>query len=422
MIWWGLAMLMVVAPVWAGVSPSVPAGAVSPTVMLEDVLAQVALQAPQVLAGDEAAIAAAARSRGALGKLLPTVSYEGDWSVREATTGTTRSTSHPRGDSLVLVQPLTLGEEWSGWRNAENTAEAARAEAAVNLQNIRVRTVAAYADVLAAADEIANARTLRQALENQLQGAELRLKVGEGTKTDVAQSKARLAQAVAAQASAAANHATARAQLEQLAGVVAGEPVWPGQPPAVAAPAGDHPSLAAASARRQAQQATVAGAWFDMLPEASLRASSNQSRDTTFLGGNTVEDQTVLVTLSLPLFAGGQNVAALQAAKAELRRSGYTLEDTRREIARLQTSARAQLDAAEQTLHAARDEVAAQGETVEGLRRENQLGTRSLLEVLDGEQELAAARTRLATARRNALVARYNLLAAEGRLVAGVSR
>lgn len=393
----------------------------SSVVQLEDVLARVALQGPQVLAADEAAKAAAARSRGALGRMLPSVSYEGDWSVREAKVGTAKTTTHPRGDSLVLVQPLTLGEEWSGWQNARAAAAASRADAAQNLQNVRVSVVAAYADALAAEEEIVNARTLRQALEHQLKGAQLRLKLGEGTKTDVAQSNARLAQARAGVATAEANAAAARAQLEQWVGPLDGAFVWPQEmatPPAQ----GIHPLLAAATSRKKAEDANVAASWFNFLPEADLRASDNQSRDTTFLGGNTVEDQTVLVTVSLPLFKGGQNVAELQAAKAEARRAGYALEDARRELGRLHVTATAQVEATGQALAAAKDEVSAQSETVDGLRRENQLGTRSLLEVLDGEQDLANARTRLATARRNALVARYNLLAAEGRLANVPSR
>ncbi|MCP5405872.1 MAG: TolC family protein [Pseudomonadaceae bacterium] len=420
MKWVGMYLVMVALAGAAhaqavGVSSTLAVTPSVPQLTLHDVLARVARSAPQLRAAELAADADAARSRSRFGSMLPHVNYEGDWSVRDATTGATHNTSHPRGDSLVLVQPLTLGEELAGWKSARNTARASAFDAASTRQNLLVQTAAAYGDWLAAEDEAANTRTLLEAVEHELKGANLRLKLGEGTKTDVAQSEARVAAAKSTLATAMAKVAGARASLARYAGPLDGNPVWPATteiPPAAA----NHPLVAAAEARKAASRFDVRGAWADFLPEATLRASSNQSRDTTFLGGNTVEDQTVLVTVSLPLFAGGQNVANLQAAKAEARRAHYTLEDTRRELARLHATAVADVEAARAAVAAAEQEVAALARAAEGVRREQQLGTRSLLEVLNAEQELAAGRTRLATAKRNALVAEFNLLAAEGRL------
>jgi outer membrane protein len=53
--------------------------------------------------------------------------------------------------------------------------------------------------------------------------------------------------------------------------------------------------------------------------------------------------------------------------------------------------------------------------SLEGVRAENSVGNRTILDILDAEQELLQARVRLVTARRNAYVAGFSLLAAMGK-------
>ncbi len=53
--------------------------------------------------------------------------------------------------------------------------------------------------------------------------------------------------------------------------------------------------------------------------------------------------------------------------------------------------------------------------SLEGVRAENSIGNRTILDVLNAEQELVNARAQLVTARRNAYVAGFNLLALMGR-------
>jgi outer membrane protein len=53
--------------------------------------------------------------------------------------------------------------------------------------------------------------------------------------------------------------------------------------------------------------------------------------------------------------------------------------------------------------------------SLEGVRAENSIGNRTILDALNAEQELLNARVQLVTARRNAYVAGFQLLAAMGR-------
>jgi outer membrane protein len=59
--------------------------------------------------------------------------------------------------------------------------------------------------------------------------------------------------------------------------------------------------------------------------------------------------------------------------------------------------------------------VDAQSLSLEGVRAENSVGNRTILDILNAEQELLQARVRLVTAQRNAYVAGFALLAAMGK-------
>jgi outer membrane protein len=92
-----------------------------------------------------------------------------------------------------------------------------------------------------------------------------------------------------------------------------------------------------------------------------------------------------------------QEIAAERAVIAQVR-SSYASAQAANEII---ASSQSAVDAATLSL--------------EGVRAENSVGNRTILDILNAEQELLQARTRLATARRNAYVAGFSLLAAMGK-------
>ena len=62
-----------------------------------------------------------------------------------------------------------------------------------------------------------------------------------------------------------------------------------------------------------------------------------------------------------------------------------------------------------------REAVDAAALSLEGVRAENTVGNRTILDILNAEQELLNSKVQLVTARRNAYVAGFTLLAAMGR-------
>ena len=78
-------------------------------------------------------------------------------------------------------------------------------------------------------------------------------------------------------------------------------------------------------------------------------------------------------------------------------------------------SAYAQWQAANSIITSSQVAVAAARLSLEGVRAENTVGNRTILDILNAENELLNAEVQLATAQRNAYVAGFNLLSAMGK-------
>jgi outer membrane protein len=121
------------------------------------------------------------------------------------------------------------------------------------------------------------------------------------------------------------------------------------------------------------------------------------------------------VRLTIPLFQGGEPAARQRQAGA---RESAALEDViaaERSVIAETRSTYSNWQAANAVIKSAQAAVEAAELSLEGVRAENSIGNRQILDVLNAEQELVQARAQLVTARRNAYVAGFNLLALMGR-------
>jgi outer membrane protein len=121
------------------------------------------------------------------------------------------------------------------------------------------------------------------------------------------------------------------------------------------------------------------------------------------------------VRATLPIFQGGLPAAQKRQAQA---REGAVLEQeiaTERAVIANVRAAYAQYQAANEIIDANKAAVSAAELSLEGVRAENTVGNRTILDILNAEQELLSAQVQLATAERNGYVAGFNLLAAMGK-------
>jgi outer membrane protein len=334
------------------------------------------------------------------------------------------------GVNAALLVPIYSGGAVS---NGIAAAKERIAAGAADLRNAEstlfANVVAAYMDVLRTEALVALATNNVAVLRTNLEAASDRFQIGDLTITDVAQSRSRLAVAEGELQTAEANLVGARETYIRLVGKAPGElqppPPLPGLPDtvreAIVTALEHNPNLIAAKERADAAgfDTKVAGA--GRLPTVSLFANGDYS---DFFGtlrsqfeGLVQREYTANagVRVTIPIFQAGLPAARQRQAGA---RESAALEDLIAAERQLIADTRAtwsNWQASLGVIKSAQTAVEAAELSLEGVRAENSIGNRQILDVLNAEQELVNARAQLVTARRNAYVAGFNLLALMGK-------
>ena len=331
------------------------------------------------------------------------------------------------GVSIGLSQTL-----WSGGRigHGISAAEANIMAGRENLRDIEQTVLAsviqAYADVIRDSEILQIRQSNLGVLGRQRDESSARFEVGEITRTDVAQSEARLAQSEADLANAQAQLSVSRAVYAAVVGQAPGDlapmPVLPNLPTdfdsALDVALQDNPGVRAAGYSLQAAEANVAAARAEYMPSARLTASYGGTSNDIGRPGDIVDNTRLQAgaSISVPLFTGGLNSSRVAQARERANVAQINVEGERRRTLQSVSTAYAQSLSARSTLTAGQEAVRAATVAAEGVRQEAQVGLRTTLDVLNQELELRSAEVTLASARRNEYVAQANLLAAMGRL------
>jgi outer membrane protein len=330
----------------------------------------------------------------------------------------------------LLVPVYSGGAVRNGIAAAKERVEAGQADLRNTESAIFSQVVAAYMDVLRTEALVALATNNVTVLRTNLEATSDRFQIGDLTITDVAQSRSRLAVAEGDLQGAEANLIAAREAYIRLVGNAPGEleapPPLPGLPDsvgdAIVAALENNPNLEAAKQRAEAAgfDTKVAGA--GRLPTVGVFVNGEYSDFFGTLGGpvaaqfaQSEKTANAGVRVTIPLFQGGLPAARQRQAGA---RESAALEDviaSERQIIAETRSTYSNWQAANAIIRSAQAAVEAAELSLEGVRAENSIGNRQILDVLNAEQELVNARAQLVTARRNAYVAGFNLLALMGR-------
>lgn len=291
------------------------------------------------------------------------------------------------------------------------------------------QVVAAYMDVLRAEALVSLSANQVDVLSVNVQATSDRFEIGDLTRTDVAQSQSRLALARGDLRNAQANLINARETYIRLVGDaptdLAPPPPLPNLPEdvesAVDIALANNPDLIADKERAKAAgfDSEVAGA--GRLPNVSLFAGATYTDYFNTLaggrGGIAQEETTARagVQVSIPIFQGGLPAARQRQAQARETAALEQVIATERDVIAQVRAAWSSWRASLAVIESSQVAVEAAELSLEGVRAENSIGSRQILDVLNAEQELLSARVQLVTARRNAYVAGFSLLAAMGR-------
>jgi outer membrane protein len=340
-----------------------------------------------------------------------------------------------------------VGAGSAGWSvyaggRVRNTIRAADARVIAGRADLRAvegdvftAVVAAYMNVIRDAYIVELNANLVRVLENDFSASRSRFRGGDLTRTDVAQSEARLANA-RGQLASAQNALTASS--EEYRRVVG---IWPIElePPAPLPVLPDSvdraaeialasaPDLQSGAANAQAAAIDVDVARATRLPTLSLGANASytnylDSRDKALgVSSNRGLDQvqtsaSVGVTASLPLYQGGGPAAGVRQAKAFQSIAQERQIGLERAVIASVRTAYSSLRAATALIQASQASVAANRVALRGARQEQAAGTRTFLDVLNAEQELLGSQVANVAAERDRYVAGFSLLNAMGKV------
>lgn len=333
-------------------------------------------------------------------------------------------------DTQLSVPVFQAGAVRNAVRAAETRVDAGQARLRGTEADLFTQVVGAYMDVVR--DEAIvelNAQNVR-VLDVNLKASRDRFEVGDLTRTDVAQSEARLALARARFQSAEAQLISSRENYVRLVGVPATDladppplPALPATPDMAVQQAVDaNPALLAAARERDATRFDVDVAKASRLPSVTAVLGGSYYNNLGTLrnptGPRVGQDgfgANAGVSLNLPFFQGGRPAAQIRQAEARRAQAIENVTLAERQVVAQARSTYAVYRSSQQVIASSEVAVNANKLSLEGVRAENSVGTRTILDILNAEQELLNSQVTLVTARRDAYVAGFALLAATGR-------
>ena len=344
-------------------------------------------------------------------------------------------TGGSKGPTLSVGADLSVplyngGAVRNSVRAAETRVEAGRATLRAVEGDVFTQATAAYMDVIRDRAIVELNENNVRVLTTNLEATRDRFEIGDLTRTDVAQSEARLqlgrSQLALAQGQLTASEATYRQIIGRPPGQLAPPPPLPPLPStedqAVQIALASNPDLLSLERQLVAAGYDVSVARAGRLPRLSGVASGtyvNVLRGTEpnpFTGEEIRTGTTTSVGLSaqVPIFQGGLPAARIREAQALQGRAQEQVIGTERAVVQATRAAFAGYEAAQKAIQAQTVAVQANTLALEGARAEQSVGTRTVIEVLNAEQELLNSQVALVTAKRDAYVAGFQLLNAMG--------
>lgn len=330
---------------------------------------------------------------------------------------TTSTELKPHSAQIQFVQPIYQGGRVSALKSqAKAGVLAARESLRDTEQNVFLAAATAYADVIRD-EEVARIRRRNvRVLDRQELASLERFRLGDGTKTDIAQSQSRIAGAEIGLAQADAQLASSRALYVEAIGY---PPSELSSVPQYILPASLEEAMRLA---RQNNPQLITALFNEKAGEAAIKVAKSAYRPTVSLNGSyqlsegqstnlsESENTSIVAQLRIPLLTGGLTGSQVRAAKHARTRLSFETRTAERGLDRQVAQLWGQLDATRRSLTASQVQVAAAEDALKGVELEKTVGTRTTLDVLDAEEELLNAELTVVQAQRDLDVINFQFL------------
>ncbi len=331
--------------------------------------------------------------------------------------------------AATISQPLFSGfSTVNSVKSADSTVRAQQ-NALYNVeQTVFLDASTAYLDVLQNQAIVDLQKNNEKLLKKRLDETVERFNVGEVTRTDVSQARARYSQARSDRIAAEGDLEASKSVYTKIIG---------SKPDKLSSPQindflpktfdealeytkANNYALKAAKETLNAKVYDVSAKTGELLPQVSLNGSlsNTQTSGDMYAEDPDVDSAEIGVNMTIPLYEAGETRAKIRQSKyLKWQAQEQVLEAERKAIADV-TSAWEYMVANRAKIKSIKDQVKANEIALDGVQKEEALGNRTILDVLDAYQELLNSNVEEVKARRNYYVSGMNVLMAMGKLTA----
>jgi outer membrane protein len=323
----------------------------------------------------------------------------------------------PKTIDVNVTQPIYQGGQTvAKTAAAEQTIDGERARNAATESLIFFDVIQSYFDVLRDQAVVELNINNEQVLRRQLEATEDQFHVGSLTRTDVAQAEARLAAARSSRQQAEGNLAVSRSNYARFVGrppvnLTTPElhpPIPATRDSALALASTKNPNVIASVFTEDAARSTVVATRAQLLPSLNLVTDVNRGQETQ-VNGREATTGSVVLRVTMPLYEGGQIYSQTRQAQEKVAQSMGLTDDARRQAVQAATQAWETMQSARASSNSLQSTIRADLIALEGVRQEQQVGSRTILDVLNQQQELFTDQVTLVQSQHDLSVAEFNL-------------
>ena len=366
----------------------------------------------------------------ALSKNRPQINLYGSVGSDETTTVNTSGVestknNNPKSITLEIQQNLyDFGRTKSLINIADNSIFAQRADLRNQEQEILLEASRIYLALLASTEINKLAKNNLLLLQKHYQATEDRFKLGEATSTDLSLAKARYFRARSDEIKSRGDIEKERSKYFSLIGIEAPKKLYFPQIK-IALPKNlkditketlkGNPVIIASGFRKKLSFFKISSAASELLPTLDLNLSAqNAWAPNTFF--DEYENYKMEFNFKFPLYSGGYNYSNVRQKKKEAMQSSKILDYNIKKILKEVEILWIELNSLEAQIISIKSTIKANEMAVEGVKKENEVGSKTLLDVLDAEQELLEEKVEAIMVKRDKFITIFSLMAFLGKL------
>ncbi len=332
----------------------------------------------------------------------------------------------PHSYSLTVNQPLfNGGNTVAKTSQAEDTVQSERARLLATESTSLFAAAQSYFDVLRDLAVVELDRNNETVLTRQLEITTDQFRVGQVTRTDVAQSQSALAAATATRLTDQGTLENDRASFTRAVGHPPGDLLQPKatlalpttRAQALSLAALENPNVIAAQYAEDAARDLVAATKAQLLPSLALVGNVQRLQESQ-LNGREQTNLSGVAQLTVPLYEAGNIWSQSRQAIENVGKAQGTTDDARRAAVQTATQSWETINSSGASIRSLQTTINAAQIALEGVTQQQQVGQRTVQDVLIQQQTLFVDQVNLAKAQHDQSVAQFNLAQQVGRLTA----